>query len=147
MEAYVCTVCGYIALTGEAPDNCPNCGAPKDKFQKKSDALILPEDPKNMTELEKKHVPQIRINKTCDLMGEGCLDVHARMGGIVHPMKNDHYITWVDFYLNKEFASREKLTPEKTQPAGCVHLNAGSGDISVVINCNKHGNWIAESSI
>ena len=28
---YVCGVCGYLA-EGEAPDRCPICGAPKDKF-------------------------------------------------------------------------------------------------------------------
>lgn len=30
-ELAVCTVCGYT-LEGEAPDNCPVCGAPKAKF-------------------------------------------------------------------------------------------------------------------
>ena len=28
---YVCSVCGYVA-DGQAPDNCPVCQAPKDKF-------------------------------------------------------------------------------------------------------------------
>ncbi|MCK9378570.1 MAG: rubrerythrin family protein [Candidatus Moranbacteria bacterium] len=28
---FVCGVCGYLA-EGEAPDNCPICGAPKEKF-------------------------------------------------------------------------------------------------------------------
>jgi rubrerythrin len=27
----VCTICGYVT-DGEAPDNCPVCNAPKDKF-------------------------------------------------------------------------------------------------------------------
>ncbi len=32
MKKWKCTVCGYIH-TGEAPpDNCPICGAPKEKF-------------------------------------------------------------------------------------------------------------------
>jgi rubrerythrin len=29
---YVCDVCGHTAV-GEAPDNCPVCGAPKSKFR------------------------------------------------------------------------------------------------------------------
>jgi rubrerythrin len=29
---YVCQVCGYT-VEGEAPDNCPICGAPKEKFK------------------------------------------------------------------------------------------------------------------
>ena len=32
-EYYVCTVCGHIE-DGYAPDECPICGAPKDKFNK-----------------------------------------------------------------------------------------------------------------
>ncbi len=31
-EYYVCTVCGYVS-DGELPDECPVCGAPKDKFK------------------------------------------------------------------------------------------------------------------
>ena len=30
-DYYVCGVCGYLA-TGEAPDVCPVCGVPKEKF-------------------------------------------------------------------------------------------------------------------
>lgn len=30
---YVCTVCGYIHEGEEAPDVCPICGAPKEKFK------------------------------------------------------------------------------------------------------------------
>jgi len=33
VDYYVCNVCGYIHV-GVAPDECPICGAPKDKFRK-----------------------------------------------------------------------------------------------------------------
>ena len=33
VEYYVCSVCGYVSV-GLAPDECPICGAPKDKFRK-----------------------------------------------------------------------------------------------------------------
>jgi len=32
-EYYVCTVCGHVA-DGEVPDECPICGAPKEKFKR-----------------------------------------------------------------------------------------------------------------
>jgi rubrerythrin len=32
MAIYVCDVCGHTAI-GEAPDECPVCGAPKSKFK------------------------------------------------------------------------------------------------------------------
>ena len=33
MKKFVCTVCGYIAEGNEAPDFCPQCKAPKEKFK------------------------------------------------------------------------------------------------------------------
>jgi len=35
---FVCTVCGYIYDGEEAPENCPKCGAPKEKFDAIADA-------------------------------------------------------------------------------------------------------------
>ena len=32
MKIWKCTVCGYIHHGEEAPDNCPNCKAPAEKF-------------------------------------------------------------------------------------------------------------------
>ena len=32
-KKYICTVCGYIHEGDEAPEKCPLCGAPKDKFK------------------------------------------------------------------------------------------------------------------
>ena len=35
MKAYVCKVCGYIHFGEEAPEKCPQCGAPKEQFELK----------------------------------------------------------------------------------------------------------------
>ncbi len=32
MKKFVCAVCGYVHLGDEAPGNCPQCKAPKEKF-------------------------------------------------------------------------------------------------------------------
>lgn len=32
MKLWKCEVCGYICEGEEAPDKCPKCGAPKEKF-------------------------------------------------------------------------------------------------------------------
>lgn len=37
---YRCGVCGYVYEGEEAPDNCPKCGAPKEKFAKLTDAEV-----------------------------------------------------------------------------------------------------------
>lgn len=36
MKSYVCTICGYIHTGETAPDKCPQCGAPKNKFKEQS---------------------------------------------------------------------------------------------------------------
>jgi len=32
MKKFVCTICGYVHEGAEAPEKCPQCGAPKSKF-------------------------------------------------------------------------------------------------------------------
>lgn len=32
MKKFVCSVCGYVHMGDSAPDKCPQCGAPKEKF-------------------------------------------------------------------------------------------------------------------
>lgn len=34
MKKYVCSICGFVA-EGTAPDKCPQCGAPREKFMEK----------------------------------------------------------------------------------------------------------------
>lgn len=37
MKKWICTICGYVHEGDEAPDKCPQCKAPKDKFKLKED--------------------------------------------------------------------------------------------------------------
>lgn len=37
-KLFRCSVCGYLHEGIEAPDKCPKCGAPKEKFVELSDA-------------------------------------------------------------------------------------------------------------
>jgi superoxide reductase len=147
MKGYVCKICGFISINGSAPDKCPVCGAPKTAFEEKPDAIKTPKDANNLTDLEKKHIPVIKVVKTCGLIPEGCRDVHVKMGEIQHPMQADHYITHIDFYIDKEFIARVHLTPEKLNPAAALHLKAKEGKLSVIEVCNLHGAWIKETDL
>ena len=146
MEKYVCAMCGYVELKEDAPEKCPSCGAPRKQFKKDAGAIKQPEDLENKTDLEKKHIPLIKVNKSCSFV-EGCTDLHVKMGEIIHPMEEKHYIMFIDFYLDEEFISRLKLTPRHMKPAGCLHLDASEGKLSVIEHCNLHGNWIAEEEL
>ena len=115
MKGFVCGVCGFVAIDGAAPDNCPVCHAPKTSFAEKEDAAKTPVDAKNLTELEKKHIPVINVVKKCGLIPEGCEDVHVKLGEIQHPMLPEHSIQHIDFYIDKKFVSRVILTPLKNR--------------------------------
>ncbi len=147
MKGIVCKVCGYISINGKAPENCPVCHAPKTAFQEKEDAIKTPVDEKNLTELEKKHVPVIVIERKCGLIPEGCQDVHVKMGEVQHPMQPEHYIVRIDFYIDNEFISRVILTPDKLNPAAALHLKADSGKLTVIELCNIHGAWAKETDL
>ena len=144
MKGFVCGVCGYISINGSAPDNCPVCHAPKTSFEEKEDALNTPQDANNLSEAEKKHLPVITLVKKCGLIPEGCQDVHVKVGEIVHPMQKEHFITFIDFYIDNEFISRVVLTPDKLNPAAALHLKVQSGKLSSIELCNLHGAWIKE---
>ena len=147
MKGFVCKVCGFVSINGSAPEKCPVCGSPKTAFQEKDNVLKTVVDKNNLTELEKKHIPVIKVVKECGLLGEGCRDVHVKMGEIPHPMLAEHSIQHIDFYLDQEFISRVKLTPAKLNPAAALHLKAASGKLSIVELCNLHGTWIKETKL
>lgn len=73
MKQYICTVCGYIHETdGELPDDfkCPLCGAGKDAFVLKDEALKAEEA------LEKPHTEKelspMEMSIICSNLARGC---------------------------------------------------------------------------
>jgi rubrerythrin len=38
MKKFICTICGYVYEGDEAPEKCPQCSAPKNKFVEQSDS-------------------------------------------------------------------------------------------------------------
>ena len=147
MKGFVCKVCGFISINGEAPEKCPVCGAPRMSFEEKEEAINTPGDANNLSETEKKHIPVIVIVKACSLIPEGCRDAHAKIGQIQHPMQAEHYIEHIDFYLDNEFLARIHLTPDKLNPAGALHLKAENGKLTVIEFCTLHGAWIGETNL
>jgi superoxide reductase len=147
VRGYVCKVCKYIAIDGIAPDNCPVCTAPKTAFSEDENAINMPKDSQHLTELEKKHIPIIKIVKECGIISDGCYDLHSHLGEIKHPMEKAHHIMHIDFYLDKVFMARTHLTPDKLNPAAGLHLKEAQGHVQVVALCNLHGAWFNEEGI
>ncbi len=40
MKKFVCSVCGYVHEGDSAPDKCPQCGAPAEKFNEKKEDIL-----------------------------------------------------------------------------------------------------------
>ena len=40
MKKFICSVCGYVFEGNEAPEKCPQCNAPKDKFSEKKEGVM-----------------------------------------------------------------------------------------------------------
>ncbi|MBU0503617.1 MAG: desulfoferrodoxin family protein [Candidatus Omnitrophota bacterium] len=143
MDTFVCKVCGYASFR-EAPEKCPVCGAAKQAFQLMPDVIKKPIDPNNLNDLEKKHIPVVKISKVCGLVGPGCIDAHIKIGEVMHVMEAKHFIMYVDVYHDYNFLCRVHLTPEKINPVISLHLKVVSGKLLALENCNVHGRWIAE---
>ena len=44
MKKFVCGICGYIHEGTEAPEKCPQCSAPKEKFSEQSGDLVFADE-------------------------------------------------------------------------------------------------------
>ena len=146
MKTYVCKACGHIEFN-EAPARCPVCGAPQTSFEEKPDIIHRAGETKIQGEPEKKHIPSILIVKTCGLIPQGCMDAHVKVGEIEHPMLPEHYITFIDFYIDNKYLSRVYLTPERLHPAAALHLKVNAGMLTAIEHCNIHGYWMSETAL
>jgi desulfoferrodoxin-like iron-binding protein len=148
VRIFECKTCGHIEFD-EAPDVCLVCRKPKSEFAENPAAMKAPANPNELSEGDKKHIPQIVVVRECGLIpGGGCFDVHAKVGAIEHVMQAKHFIRVLDFYLNHKFISRVWLSPDVMHPAAALHLVAAPGaTVTVVENCNVHGNWMAEAKL
>jgi desulfoferrodoxin-like iron-binding protein len=144
MALFVCSVCGHVEF-GSAPDRCPVCWAPKDKFSQNDRVFIEAEE--KSKEASVKHIPAVTVNKVCGLIPEQhCADVIVRIGKTLHPAEPAHFIKWIDCYVDDQFVERAQLTPN-VNPAACFHLKKEGSSIRVVEFCNIHGHWQAEGPL
>lgn len=73
MKKFICSVCGYVHEGSDAPDACPQCGAPKAKFSEMQDAGLVYADEHRIgvaKDVDSEIVEGLRLN----FMGE-CTEV------------------------------------------------------------------------
>lgn len=144
MAIFVCGFCGHVEF-GSAPERCPVCASPKEKYAQNDN--VFKESEEKSKEAAVKHIPAIKVNKACGLIPEEtCIDIIVRIGETLHPMVENHHITWIDCYVDDQYISRILLTPG-VYAAGCFHLKTSGSKVRVVEFCNIHGVWQSEADL
>lgn len=120
---YKCSHCGNIITFIEdkgVPVVC--CGQPMD---------VLTANTENAA--EEKHVPKVTVT------GD---KVKAEVGDVMHPMTEQHSITWV--YLETANGGQLKRLSPDAQPIAEFAVTDGDKPMTVYAYCNLHGLWKAD---
>jgi superoxide reductase len=120
LQVYKCSICGNIVevLTGGAGD-LVCCGQPMDKLAAKT-----------ADQGREKHVPVLERTDT---------GIKVRVGGVPHPMEDEHYIEWIELIADGR-TYRQFLNPG--QPAEAV-FDIDATSVAAREHCNVHGLWEA----
>ncbi|HBD93476.1 MAG: hypothetical protein A2015_09730 [Spirochaetes bacterium GWF1_31_7] len=144
MSIYVCKVCGHIEFEA-APENCPVCFAPKDKFDNNN--TVFTDAMEKSKEGAVKHIPVVQVVQECGLVPEKpCTDILVRIGETLHPMEDKHFIQFIDCYVDHKYVSRIMLTP-MVNPSVVFHLKETGSKVQIVEMCNLHGHWMKEEKL
>jgi len=98
-------------------------------------------DSKNLTDLEKKHLPVIDCP---DKVRKGDqFQVSIEAGKLLeHPNENIHYIEWIELLADDLFISRIDLIPVVGKPKVTLTISLNeSHNLRARIRCNLHGIW------
>ena len=99
-------------------------------------------DPSNMTELEKKHVPIIQLG--AENKETKKITITVKIGEVEHPMIKEHYIKYIELYIDNKSVGKVDLKPgDKPEAKFEVEVPAG-GRITAREECNVHGVWEGE---
>ncbi|MHC4617272.1 MAG: desulfoferrodoxin family protein [Planctomycetota bacterium] len=105
-------------------------------------------DTKNMTDLEKKHLPIITAPKK---VGKGkCFEIMLEVGKLMaHPNEPGHFIEFAELYADHTYLARVDFTARTTCPIikVCASLDHIHGKLRAFAHCNLHGTWEGQADI
>lgn len=117
-QVYKCNVCGNIVeLLHVGGGQLVCCGQPMELLKEKE-----------KEEGQEKHRPVINIKNE---------EIEVKVGEILHPMEENHFIEWVEVFV-KDRAYRRFLKPGE-EPI--VSFSIKDKPERVRIYCNIHGLW------
>lgn len=80
-----------------------------------------------------KHIPVVKLENNT---------VTATVGSVLHPMTEEHNISWV--YLETNLGGQRKGLNETDAPEVKFALSEGEKPVAVYAYCNLHGLWKAD---
>ena len=110
-------------------------------------SVQFPEDPANLTDLEKLHLPKVTLPPVVEDGSQAPIVVEMD-----HPMEDDHYITSVQI-LNFDdpvvIKGKFFFTPVNGEVylGTQIRLNGGESKVWVIAECNQHGRWATSKGV
>ncbi len=123
-EVYKCDVCGNIVEvvhTGAGELVC--CGQP----------MVL-QEVNTVDAAQDKHIPVIEKTEQ---------GVKVRVGEVVHPMTEEHYIEWIELIVGDQVL-RQTLKPGQV-PEAVFCIGNQDAKLQARAYCNLHGLWRSEA--
>lgn len=123
-KIFKCEKCGKMIEVFPNTHCCPTicCGEPMAELKANSVDAAL-----------EKHVPAVEIKGN---------EVIVQVGSVIHPMLDNHYITFIMLVTDKE-TRRVDLKPGEA-PTHTFTLSEGEKPLAVYEYCNLHGLWVKE---
>ena len=123
LKFYKCLHCGNVAvkpLDAGVPLVC--CGKPMAELTANTtDAAV------------EKHVPVVTVDGS---------NVHVEVGSTLHPMTDEHLISFVCLVTKNGYQIRELTSADA--PTADFAVAEGDAPVKVYEYCNLHGLWVAE---
>lgn len=82
---------------------------------------------------KEKHVPVVAVNGN---------EVVVSVGGVAHPMAENHYIEWIS--LETKQGNQRKMLSAGEDPQAKFALCEGDEPVAAYAYCNLHGLWKVE---
>lgn len=123
-KIFKCNKCGKMIEVFPNTHCCPTvcCGEPMEEVKANSVDAAL-----------EKHVPAVEVEGN---------KVHVQVGSVIHPMLDNHYITFILLVTDKE-TRRIDLKPGEA-PVHTFTLGEDEKPLAVYEYCNLHGLWVKE---
>ena len=104
-------------------------------------------DPTNMTELELKHSPEIKIGAV-DAQGFALVEVNIGQKGVIHPSIDNHWIYEIELSADDKKIATVSLEPTTSRGYLAARVNTKNTKIlSATSRCNLHGEYTASVTL